>query len=232
MLTGSPWRVALSSAASPATPLSTAWDWMLSRKYASEPLAIRYVDFMIGQHEPAAAARGWMTYLAGTGVGYLPGESIFNGSFELTPTGNRFDWRINRVDGVSVDLDPSAQAEGKQSLRLRFDGKKNPGELGVQQTRLVAAGRYRFHASVRTAGVTTDQGLRVRIVSESAPGVNVETENLRGTMDWTPVEAVFDVPGSGALLRVSLARTTSLKFDGNIAGTAWIDNVSLTRLTP
>ena len=215
--------------------LATAWDWMLSRKYASEPLAIRYVDFMIGQHEPAAAARGWMTYLAGTGVGYLPGESIFNGSFELTPTGNRFDWRINRVDGVSVDLDPSVQAEGKQSLRLRFDGKKNPGELGVRQTMLVAAGRYRFHASVRTAGVTTDQGLRVRIVSESAPGapgVSVESENLRGTMDWTKVETVFDVPPGSELLRVSLARKPSLKFDSNISGSVWVDAVSVTRLVP
>ena len=212
--------------------LATAWNWMLTHKYASQPLAARYVDFMIGQGEPAAAARGWTDYLAGTGAGYEHGDAIFNGSFESEPTGNRFDWRIDRVVGVSADFDAGEKMSGERSLRLRFDGKKNPGELGVQQAAFVAAGRYRFHAFVRTAGITTDQGPHFRIVSESAPGVSVESENLRGSMGWTPVECLFDVPPGGELLRVSLARTTSLKFDSNISGTAWVDAVTLTRVAP
>lgn len=212
--------------------VAASWDWMLSHKYASEALATRYVDFMIGNRNPAAAARGWTRYLACSGTGYDAGEAVFNGSFESKPTGNRFDWRISKADGVVADLDPSEHALGEQSLRLRFDGKKNVGDPGVQQAVYVEPGRYRLRAWVRTKDVSTDQGVRFRIVSDSAPGVSVETDNLRGTMDWTPVAYEFDVPKGSELLRVAVTRKPSLKFDSNISGTAWIDAVSLTRVTP
>ena len=40
---------------------------------------------------------------------------------------------------------------------------------------------------------------------------------------------MFDAPRGGALVRVLLARKPSLKFDSKIAGTVWIDDVSLIR---
>jgi hypothetical protein len=41
------------------------------------------------------------------------------------------------------------------------------------------------------------------------------------------LERVFDAPPDGGLVRVSLARKRSLKFDSLIRGTVWVDQVSI-----
>lgn len=210
--------------------VNDTWSFLLARHYATDRLASRFVDFMLSKREPAAAAHGWVQYLAAVDRGYRSGDAIFNESFEGEPIGSRFDWRLARLDGVTVDFDETEHADARRSLRLRFAGTKNLHDLGVHQDVFAPAGRYRFRALVRTSEVTTDQGLRFRIVSELEPGVNVETDQLRGTTGWSPLEAMVDVPAPGALLRVSLVRTASLKFDSDIKGTAWVDAVTLERV--
>src|SRR5207249_300446 len=152
----------------------------------------------------------------------------FNGGFESDPTGNRFDWHIDARSGMAIELDEAVRASGRRSLRIRFDGTQNPGDIGVDETVFLPAGRYRIEAHVRTEEVSTDQGVAFRVVSEERPqALDVTTDNVRGSSDWTMVERVFDAPAGAGLTRVSLVRKPSLKFDNLIKGTAWIDQVSI-----
>ena len=48
-----------------------------------------------------------------------------------------------------------------------------------------------------------------------------------GTTDWRLVETTFDVPANAGLLDVHVARKASLKFDNQIRGTVWIDDVKI-----
>ena len=100
----------------------------------------------------------------------------------------------------------------------------------MEQAVFLKPGRYRFRAHIRTREVSTDEGVHFRVVCDETPkDLDVATEDLRGSNDWTMVERVFDAPPGGGLVRVLLTRKPSLKFDSKIAGTVWIDDVSLIR---
>ena len=49
-------------------------------------------------------------------------------------------------------------------------------------------------------------------------------------MDWKKIELILPVPQATRLLTVQIVRPLSPKFDSLIAGTAWIDTVSLSRM--
>ena len=84
---------------------------------------------------------------------------------------------------------------------------------------------------MRSIDLTTDEGLRFHIFDpESGARLDAYTEQLTGTNDWTPLEKTFKVPPSSNLIVVQLCRTPSWKFDNKIAGEAWVDRVSLTRI--
>ncbi len=208
-----------------------AWDWMLARGDGDDDLGRRYVDFLVAKNEPDAAARGWAAYVRGRSLGYPDTNLVFNGGFDTEPSGCRFDWRVDRrAAAAAIEFDPAVRRTGARSLRLRFDGSANPGRTGVEQIVFLRPGRYRIQAYVRTEELSTDQGLHLRVVNDAAPKtLDVTTDDLRGTNDWTLVERVFDAPPAPGLVRISVERTPSLKFDSLIRGTAWIDDVSLAR---
>lgn len=56
------------------------------------------------------------------------------------------------------------------------------------------------------------------------------TPAVIGTTNWTPIEQDIRVARETRLLVIRVVRRPSLKFDSVISGTAWIDDVSLTRL--
>jgi O-antigen ligase len=204
------------------------WEWMVRRGDANDKLANEYTEFRLRQKPPDAAARGWALYAGTKSPGYPQANRIFNGDFESDPAGNRFDWRIEAREGAAVDFDETVRSSGRRSLRIRFDGTQNPGEIGVEQTVFLPPGRYRFQAYVRTQEISTDEGVAFRLTSEDAPQpINVTTDALRGTNEWTLVERMFEAPPGGALTRVSVVRKPSLKFDNLIGGTAWIDQVAI-----
>jgi hypothetical protein len=83
---------------------------------------------------------------------------------------------------------------------------------------------------VRAEQITTDQGIGFRIVDAEEPGrLDVKTPRLSGTHDWTSIETRFIVPQQTRLVEVQVIREPSLKFDNKISGTAWVDDVRLTR---
>jgi len=204
------------------------WEWMARRGEVDDRLANEYTEYRLRANDPAAAARGWSMYAKTKDTGYPQRDRIFNGDFESDPTGNRFDWRIEARSGTTIDFDEAVRFSGNRSVRIRFDGTQNPGDIGIEQTVFLPAGTYRFQAHVKTDDVSTDQGVGFRIAAESGPKpLDVTTANVRGSNDWTVLESAVDAPPGGVLARVMVVRKPSLKFDNLIKGTAWIDQVSI-----
>lgn len=199
------------------------WRWMTSRGYADEVMARAYFGFLVAKDRGDAAARDWGQYVAGRDGDYPETNRVFNGGFELDPTGSPFDWRIDVVPGVAAGWDSEVRYAGRRSLRLRFDGTTNAGELGVGQAVYLPPGRYRLTALVKTAEVTTDQGVRIGL---SGAGVDVATEDVRGSDDWRTVTQEFDVD-AGRTLRLHVHRRPSIKFDNLVSGTVWVDAVTI-----
>jgi tetratricopeptide (TPR) repeat protein len=211
---------------------AVAWRELLAHNYADDRLAREYVNFVYAQGRHEDAARGWAQYLGDRGNGYLESNWMFNGGFESELSGTPYDWTIESSNGdVEATLDPAVARAGHQSLRLRFGGKENVEYARTSQSVFVTPGVYRFEAFVRADGVTTDQGIRFEIFDPAgAERKVVRTEQVVGSTDWKRVEQVVPVSPGTHLLMVRVVRLRSLKFDNQIAGTAWIDDVRIQRL--
>ena len=202
--------------------------WMVRRAYVDDPVARQYVEFLLRQAKPEAAADAWALYAGPRSPGYPEANRIYNGDWERDPSGSPFDWTIDPPKGLKVDFDRQMKYAGARSLRLQFDGTENLGELRIWQSVFLKPGRYRFRAYVRTLDISTDQGMSFHVAdAESAARLSFTTEAMLGTRDWTLVEQAFEVGAGKGLVRVSLVRKPSLRFDSLVGGTMWVDQVAI-----
>jgi hypothetical protein len=81
---------------------------------------------------------------------------------------------------------------------------------------------------MRTEGVTTVEGARIRIRDVDAPErLDPSTENLTGTHEWTTVSTDFRVPEGTHLVEIRVVRNPTWKFDSKVRGRVWVDGVAL-----
>jgi hypothetical protein len=89
----------------------------------------------------------------------------------------------------------------------------------VWQNVWLIPGRYRLSAWIRTDGLTTDEGVGVRVGS-------AHTTALAGNNGWTEVAVELTVPAA-RMARVEVFREPSMKFESRPRGSVWIDDVGL-----
>jgi tetratricopeptide (TPR) repeat protein len=199
-----------------------AWAWM--KRYSPDnPLADEYVNFLVSHGHPEEARAVWASQLGEIDPGEGKGQVVSNGDFEKEPSGAFFDWRVSPRARVTVSRDEKVYHSGHASLRIDFDGEENMDYNGVSQRVFLRPGLYRLVAFARTKEITTDEGVALRVL-------NVQTQKLIGTTDWKPLEATFAVPAPAKMVEIQVVRHSSLRFDSKIAGSVWIDDVSLRRV--
>ena len=213
---------------------SVVWAALRQQQFATRELGIAYVEFLLAQRRYDEAEKVWVQETRPeTRGGYPAHNRVYNGGFEMEPSGCRLDWKIGKSETVEVDRDASVAREGKFSLRVRFPGTENVSFQQVTQTVIAASGNYRLSAWLKTEGITTDQGVRFCIQdAESNQRLSFETDPIRGTNDWMEVAGYFTVPPQTNLLNLSICRLPSLRFDSKVSGTVWIDGVTLARSSP
>jgi O-antigen ligase len=208
-----------------------AWNWITAHGLAGSRLAREYVGHLFDKREYEAAARAWSEYPGAREYGYPESNWVFNGDFESEPSDTPFDWRIAARDGVEAAVDAHVAHTGSHSIRIHFEGKENLDYGGVGTVAFVKPGRYRFEAYVRTQEITTDKGVGLHFYDrESGSRLDLRTEEMTGTHDWTRIERIIVVPRETQLLVIEVSRQHSMKFDNQIAGTFWIDSVKLSPL--
>jgi len=210
-------------------PLRDAWQWMKTRS-PSDQLTQTYVDFLVAKGLVSEAAAAWSSQLGKREPEFGTSTFIINGDFEREPERTLFDWRIAPDPHVQVSRDNRVFLSGQSALRLDFDGKINSAYQGVSQRVFLPRGAYRFEALVRTAGITTDEGVGFRVLdAQLSHQLLIETERLRGTTDWKKLGGKLIVDSPVRLVEIRVFRRPSWRFDSSIAGTVWIDHVSLKR---
>lgn len=209
----------------------SAWERLnLSKQPFPLPKALPLVDRLIFHGREQDAARVWREALAASHwpVELAGGGSIaFNGGFEKEPLDGGFDWEIGSTAGATFSLDRSQYHSGLQSLRVSFDGSSNI-DLGAPQEFVpVDPGRrYQLSAWLRTEGISTDSGVGFEIRDYDA-GKQARTNGLTGTHSWTNLSASLCSGPHTHLLLIELRRSPSEKFDNQLRGAVWIDDVSL-----
>jgi hypothetical protein len=202
--------------------LSQTWRWMESRSFVTRPVATLWAGWLLGRHRESDAFPIWKRYAA-LNSGYGVSNWIDNSGFENEPTGQGFDWRIQPSPGVTTGLDTSVVHSGRSSLRIEFDGSENIDYHHVTQRVWLPPGHYRLAAWMRTANLSTDQGLALTLAGASTPA-------LTGTHDWTRVNTEITVPNGTSPGEVQVVRQHSWRFEGGLRGATWIDDVEIRRI--
>lgn len=195
---------------------------------------LRHIEFLIRGGDFREAFERWKAGLRQEGLPLGPeGDLITNGGFEKEALlGRGFDWRMSPVPGAEVSIDPARGVEGKQSLRISFNGQENVDFHHVSQyVALKPDTDYTLKAKIKTSGLTTQSGLKMEILGVG-PSFYKASDSLTGDHDWKELEIPFRTPAKceGGLVRFRRERTD--KFDRFISGTAWIDQVSLKERRP
>ncbi len=128
-----------------------------------------------------------------------------------------------------MSVDSLAFFDGTHSLKIQFDGKHNVDYAHVFEYVLVKPNtQYRFVGYMRAQAITTDSGPRFQIQDAyDSSKLSLATDNLVGTSSWLPQQLEFQTGSKTHLLVIRVVRPRSRKFENQIAGTIWIDRLSL-----
>jgi hypothetical protein len=158
-----------------------------------------------------------------------PGDAVFNGDFEQAPLNGGFDWRTTQTDYVVTDPQAPLAFRGTKSARVDFTVKHNEEyEILSQLVPVEPELDYRLRAFVRSEGITSDSGPRLRVVEAYFPShLDVSTSPVNGTTAWHPIELTFTTGPDTRCVRLAVWREKSRAFPTEISGRFWIDSVSM-----
>jgi tetratricopeptide (TPR) repeat protein len=187
-----------------------------------------YVKFLIGRELYDLAYYTWLQF--------LPVEELreagllFNGSFDVVPSGLPFDWMITPGSGVRVDIVPKPDSNGKHALLVDF-AYGRVDYHSVRQLVMLAPGTYEFKGQYK-GQLDGPRGLKWRIVCANGPTIE-ESPMIIGLMpSWRTVAFTFTVPATDCpaqYVRLDLdARTTSERL---VSGSMLFDELQISRVT-
>ncbi len=206
---------------------AVAWKWISDHSLGDDKIDGEYVGFLVQNHQEERAADTWQQLNSQSMPDYRHANWIFNGSFEAVPKPSPFDWHIETAEDVQAGRVDNVAHDKRWSLQLIFEGKTNVDYHQTFQQTVITPGKWRIRAVIKTDGITTDQGVSLRVLDPTQPQrLDIRTDPLTGTHDWTTVESIFDVART-MLVQVEVTRRASMKFDNKIQGEAWIDSVDL-----
>ena len=159
-----------------------------------------------------------------------PGSVLWDGGFESDFRLGGLGWQYeSQIQSLQVALDKQEKHSGNQSLRIMFTGRNNISFSGIcHWVPVVPGSDYQFSFWVKTKSLTTEQGVRFSLQSYSGGKWSaVSTTEIHGDQPWTNISLPWSALRDVHFVRVCVARAPSELADGDIQGTAWIDDVSL-----
>ncbi|MBS1839682.1 MAG: carbohydrate binding domain-containing protein [Acidobacteria bacterium] len=160
-----------------------------------------------------------------------PGSILWDGGFESGFFGGGLSWHFPpNENGVQIKPDQREKHSGAQSLQIAFSGRSNVYFAELCHWAPIDSGKtYRLSAWVKTKALTTDEGIRFGIFSRVAGRAEtILTNDVHGDQPWTNLALTWTAPVSDSPTQVCAVRSQSALQDGDIAGIAWIDDVTLT----
>jgi hypothetical protein len=201
------------------------------RTSAAPPSSVEiggYIDFLIARKFYDLAYYTWLQF--------LPPEELrnagllFNGSFEVAPSGVPFDWHIKSGAGVTVDIVPRADKTSEHGLLVDFQYGRVEYH-SVTELVMLAAGTYEFKGKYK-GQLTGPRGLKWRIVcaGDGAAPIGESPMLIGMTPAWRIVSFGFTVPANcrPQYVRLDLdARTASEQL---VSGSMLFDELQISRV--
>lgn len=157
--------------------------------------------------------------------GMLP--LVYNGGFEKELSGQGFDWRLNRIPGIWLEIVPVDRERGR-AVHAVFRGRQ-VAQMGLEQPLLLAPGhRYRLRAKLRAENLRSERGLEWSLTCLNQRAPFAVSEPLSGSFDWREIQLEWEVPAKdcdGQWLRVrNPVPAGSIQ---RVNGELWLDDVRI-----
>jgi len=207
------------------------FNWINQNSLASIQSAGSYTALLAKDGRWDEAMASWMQQTARLDSSYGKTNWIYNGSFEMPPVDCPFDWRLLPHEPILVDRDSDAGFKGNTSLRIRYlDTPKDSSPIAYQDV-LLKPGTWQIKAAMKTAELTGDQGMVLRVVdAEDITRLDVATNSFAHTQEWTSIGKIFQVGPQTHLARVEIMRPPGGETGIRFTGTVWLDALTLAPL--
>jgi hypothetical protein len=162
----------------------------------------------------------------------LTGETIEFGQvaradFELPLDANSPCWQAKETAGASWALDDYAY-QGKQSLKVEFDGEENPYYAHLSCFVPVQPGAtYTLTGRWAGEGISTLSGPFLDVYAPGVKGFYKRNQAMLGNWPWAEFEVGFTVPEGAEVISVRVRRNKTDAFDSKISGRVWFDDFEL-----
>ncbi len=189
-----------------------------------------YMRYLIAHHDVSQAALVWQqsASLSGLAAYQFSSENLLvNSDFSMEILNGGFDWLHQKVNGVSLNLDPNETHSGTRSLRITFDG---PGieDAGIRQLVPVEPNtRYEFSAFYKAQEMDGAGGPKFGIQDLYSENQLFMSEDLRDSDVWKTEGGRFVTGPDTSLIVVRIARVPA---GSPIRGKLWIDDLKLIRM--
>jgi hypothetical protein len=189
----------------------------------------RYLDLLISHKFYDLAYYTWLQFLP---LEELHGAGLlFNGSFELAPSGMPFDWSIKQGAGVTIDIVPRPEARDQHALLIDFlYGRVD--YHSVYELVVLPPGAYQF-AGQYSGKIVGPRGMKWRILCANDAHLRLgESQMIMGTASaWNRTDFTFTVPTSDCRAQyVQLDLDARMASEQIISGSLLFDDLSISRV--
>jgi len=209
---------------------ATAKVWaalMASRPPFEQRNVYGYIQYLIDHKDMEQARLVWEQAAPRFGLSaYLPTARnlIVNGDFSLDVLNGGFDWQYEKLQSVTLTLDPSDFHSGTRSLLIAFDG---PGvnDAGIHQFIAVRPSTtYDFSAYYKSGDFEGAGGPHITVQDVVSRAVLYDSDELKERGYWKFVSKEFSTANDCGMLELRIRRVPE---GSPIRGKLWVDDFRL-----
>jgi tetratricopeptide (TPR) repeat protein len=192
-----PWREEfISMLPGSVTDARTPLNFLLALRTNPVPLTTGeiepYLDLLVTHKLYGLAYYTWLQFLPPDELRQV--GLLFNGGFEVAPSGVPFDWKIVPGSGVTIDIVSRPDNPGERALLIDFEFGRVDYH-SVTELVMLAPGTYQFNGEYKGA-LVGPRGLKWRIVCADGTVTNGgESPVVNGTTsNWKAITFTFTIP--------------------------------------
>ena len=216
----------------PEFPTHTMWKQLIAERHPfPAAAAIPYLDRLLQTGDYVEADNAWSDLKA---VGAAEDSSgannmVFNGDFHQNPLNGGFDWHLQKLPFLNVQLAAGSACEERHCLHVSFPVPANSDyEAAYQIVPVRPDQTYILSADMRSEEITSDSGPRLRVVDVACQTcLDAATAPALGTTAWHKEELTFLTGPATHFIRLSIWRPRSRVFPMEISGDFWLGAVSM-----
>jgi hypothetical protein len=187
-----------------------------------------YLQFLVSHKFYELAYYTWLQFLPPKVL--AKAGLLFNGSFDIAPSGSPFDWLISQGSGVTIDIVPrSDKVDGRALLVDFLFGRVD--YHSVEELVVLAPGTYQFTGQYQ-GKLVGPRGLKWRVKCAGDQGTPIgESSMISGTDSaWQEVQFAFTVPPKQCPAQyLSLDLDARMASEEIVSGSILFDDLQIAR---